>query len=299
MSFVLTLVASEKPLTAGHLALVQDNLATMAIGAAGIPDWLEPHKAADIPLVQKPNPQQIRTLRILLESDKIDLFVNPVQNRRKKLLLADMDSTIVVGETLDELAGEASGPSIQRRIADITDRAMRGEVDFAAALRERVSMLEGLPETALTRTRDNMRFSPGAKKLVATMRANGAVCVLVSGGFDFFTRYIAEQGGFNHHHGNKLEIRNGQLTGKVFDPILDKQSKMIFLRVHAQKQGLNPGDTMAIGDGSNDLPMLESAGLGIGYRPKPVLREALDNCILYGDLSAALYAQGYRQAEFA
>ncbi len=291
MSFILTLVASGKPLSAGHLALAADNLATLSIGTAGDPAWLDPHKAADIPLLQKPNHDQIHTLRILLEPDKIDVFVVPATNRRKKLLLADMDATIVVGETLDELAGQA-GPEIQKRIAAITERAMRGELDFEAALRERVAMLTDLPVETLGKTRAGMAFSPGAKELVATMRKHGATCVLVSGGFDFFTGWIAEQAGFHHHHANRFDIENHKLTGKVIDPVLDKQAKLSFLRQYAQELKIDQKDTLAIGDGSNDLPMLQAAGLGIGYRPKPLLRDTLDNCILHGDLTAALYAQG-------
>lgn len=295
MSFILTLVASEKPLSAGHLALVADNLATLSIGTAGDPAWLEPHKAADIPLVQKPNHDQIHTLRILLDSDKIDVFVVSAASRRKKLLLADMDATIVVGETLDELA-EQAGPEIQYRIAAITERAMRGELDFEAALRERVAMLKSLPEETLGKTRARMKFSPGAQELVATMRKHGATCVLVSGGFDFFTGWIAQQAGFHHHHANRFDIVNDRLTGKVLDPVLDKQAKLSFLKQYAQELRIDLNDTVAIGDGSNDLPMLQAAGLGIGYHPKPLLRDTLDNCIFHGDLTAALYAQGLKPA---
>lgn len=293
MSFILTLVASAKPLTAGHLALVRDNLATLSIGTAGDVAWLEPHKATDIPLVQKPNHDQIHTLRILLEADKIDVFVVPTANRQKKLLLADMDATIVVGETLDELAGQA-GPEIQRKIEAITERAMRGDLDFEAALRERVAMLKDLPVETLGKTRAGMKFSKGAQELVTTMRKHGAQCVLVSGGFDFFTGWIAQQAGFHHHHANRFNIVNGKLTGKVLDPVLDKQAKLAFLNHHAQELKIDLTETMAIGDGSNDLPMLQAAGLGIGYHPKPLLRDTLDNCILHGDLTAALYAQGLK-----
>jgi phosphoserine phosphatase len=297
MSFILTLVSSEKPLSAGHLALIGDNLAAMAVGAAGPPAWLAPHKAADLPLVQKPNHEQIRTLRILLEDDRVDLFINPAKGRQKKLLLADMDSTIIATETLDELAGQA-GPEIQSRIAALTERAMRGEIDFEATLRARVAMIAGLPESALEKTRAAAAFSPGAKTLVKIMREHGALCVLVSGGFTFFTGWVAKECGFQHHRANRFEIKDGKLTGKVIDPVLDKQAKLACLREYAEKLNIDLSETLAIGDGSNDLPMLEAAGLGIGYRPKPLLREALDNCILYGDLSAALYAQGFSGVHF-
>jgi phosphoserine phosphatase len=297
MSFVLTLVSAEKPLSAGHLALIEDNLSVMGVALNGPPAWLEPHKAADLPLAQRPNREQIRTLRILLEADRVDLFISAVAGRRKKLLLADMDSTIITTETLDELAGQA-GPAIKQEIAALTERAMRGEIDFEATLRARVAMLKGLPESALEETRAETEFSPGAKALIKTMRAQGATCVLVSGGFTFFTGWVAEECGFQHHHANRFEIKDGKLTGSVIDPILDKQAKLKYLNEYARKMNIDLSETFAIGDGSNDLPMLEAAGLGIGYRPKPLLREALDNCILYGDLTAALYAQGIPGAHF-
>lgn len=290
MEFVLTLVASSEDLQIIHLADIERYLDEHGIGV-GSPAWLAPHKAADLPLAQKPDRSQIEALRARLIPARIDLFIQPQADRRKKLLLADMDSTIVTTETLDELAVQAG---IGEEIAAITARAMRGELDFTAALRERVGRLKAMPVQALETVLAETRLTDGARTLVQTMAANDAHCVLVSGGFTFFTQAIAEQAGFHTHHGNRLEVEDGKLTGTVTPPILDKSAKLHYLHQYMSALGLTAAQTMAIGDGANDLPMLEAAGLGIGYHPKPALLDRLDNCILYGDLTAALYAQGYK-----
>lgn len=296
MPFILTLVASDKPLSAAHLAGVERFADLQGLNLTGDPAWLDPHKAADIPISDCLDQDQMGELRAAFQADRIDVFCSPSENRRKKLLIADMDSTIVTSETLDELADFAE---IKEEISAITARAMNGELDFAAALKQRVALLKGLPTDALKKTLSQIKISGGAKQLVKTMRNNGAVCVLVSGGFTFFTGAIAGQVGFSQHHGNILGVEGGALTGEVEEPILDKNSKLTFLRQYTQDLELNSTDTMAIGDGANDLPMLQSAALGIGYRPKPILEESLTNVILYGDLAAALYAQGYTKEEIA
>ena len=289
MEFVLTLIASETPLSTAHLAGIIRYLDSEGIALSRQPIWLKQHKAADLYLAFRPNRDQIRMIRDGLMEDRIDMIVNPVAGRRKKLVLADMDATIIQGETLDELAGFIGK---REETAAITELTMRGELDFTASLRERVALLKGLPESVLQTTYDSMELSPGAALLIGGMREKGAICVLVSGGFTFFTEAVAKAAGFHHHHGNVLHIENGHLTGTVADPVLDRDAKLAFLEHYLVTLDLRADEVMAIGDGSNDLLMLEMAGLGIGYHPKPLLIERLDNLILYGDLTAALYAQG-------
>lgn len=292
MSFILTLVASDKSLSAGHLAGIERFCDLNGLGQQGNPVWQKPHKAADLLITQKPDGAQIRELRTALMSDKVDLFVTSAAARQagpKKLLIADMDATMVAGETLDEIAAQAG---IGDHVAAITQRAMRGELDFEAALNERVGLLTGQPAALLDQVLAAMTLNDGARHLVQTMKKAGAVCILVSGGFTFFTGAVAELCGFDYHHGNSLELAGTQLTGKVIPPILDKNAKLKFLNHYVQQAGLNLADAVAIGDGANDLPMLEAAGLGIGFHPKPLVEQALDNNIIHGDLTAALYAQG-------
>jgi phosphoserine phosphatase len=213
---------------------------------------------------------------------------------RKRLLLADMDSTIVTTETLDELAAFAG---LKDKVAAITARAMNGELDFKAALRERVGMLAGLPVSALEATWAETRLMPGAEALVRTMRAHGAHCALVSGGFTFFTGRVAERVGFHAHFSNTLEIAEGRLTGKVAEPILDKDAKLATLKRLAAELGLPLSAALTVGDGANDLPMLQSAGLGVAFRAKPVVAAAARARVEHADLRALLYAQGYRATE--
>ncbi|MCB9988034.1 MAG: phosphoserine phosphatase SerB [Rhodospirillales bacterium] len=294
MSFILTLVASKKPLSAGHLAGIGRYCDSQGLGLRGDPVWQEQHKAADILLSNKPGTDQIAALRDALATDKIDLFITAAADRRrgaKKLLICDMDATIVAGETLDEVAAQAG---IGEKIAAITARAMRGELDFKEALDERIGLLKGQPNSLLETVLSETKLNPGAQKLVSTMTKAGATCVLVSGGFTFFTGAIAEKCGFHHHHGNILDITDGKLAGTVTPPILDKNAKLNFLQHYTEELGIDRADTLAIGDGANDLPMLEHAGLGIGYRPKPLVSQSLPGCIIHGDLTAALYAQGLK-----
>ena len=293
MPLVLVLVGSSIPLSISHIALVEETLENQKIVRMGAPMWIEQHKAAQMVIANKPNPDQIRELRGRLNQYRVDIFFVPADNRRKKLLMADMDSTIVTSETLDDIAAKAG---LGEQVKPITERAMRGELDFEAALRERVSLLAGQPETLLHDVLAETELSLGAEALTATMRHMDAHCVLVSGGFTFFTSVIAARAGFDHHHGNTLEIEDGKLSGKVIPPVLGKDAKLDFLREYRKRYELEPDDVIAVGDGANDLPMLLEAGLGVGYKPKPLLLEAFDNCIIYGDLSALLYIQGYKMA---
>ena len=296
MSAILTLVASDtkNPLATGHFKETAKIAKFYNLEISGKPEWLEGDKAADIVLSEKPNSAYIQHLRETLDQDAIDLFITEPGNRRKKLLLADMDSTIVAEETLDELAAFAG---LKDQVADITAKAMNGELDFHGAIRERVALLKGLSTDALDKTLETTMINPGAKVLVQTMRAHGATCVLVSGGFTFFTKAVGEKVGFDFNHGNTLGIEGDELTGEVVEPILDKFAKVEFLDQYCNDLSLNPADCMTIGDGANDLPMLKKAGLGIGYYAKPSVASELTNTIRFGDLSAPLYAQGYSEKE--
>jgi phosphoserine phosphatase len=291
MDFTAVLVAADQNLSAGHLADFQALAEKNGIMVTGAPDWLDTHKAADIPLAQNIDLEIMQALRAHFDSEKIDVFCTRTSGRKREMLIADMDSTIVTSETLDELAGEAG---LKGKISAITEKAMRGELDFIGALKERVSLLEGLPRDALQRTLDSTEISPGAETMVKTMRDNGAFCALVSGGFTFFTGSIAARLGFTAHHGNVLEIKDDKLTGKVQEPILDKNAKLNYLKLYCDELDIHISNTVAIGDGANDLPMLAAAGLGIGYHPKPILEEQLLNCIRHTDLTSVLYIQGYK-----
>ncbi|MEM9468562.1 MAG: phosphoserine phosphatase SerB [Pseudomonadota bacterium] len=291
MDFILTLVSSSSPLSAGHLSKIESFLEEKAVLVTDKPEWLKEHKAATLPIAESLTLSQMHVLQSFLEADKIDVFCTPFENRQKKLLLADMDSTIVTTETLDELADFVG---LKDKVADITTRAMRGELDYQESLRERVHLLKDLPADKMQETLEQTELTAGAKTLVQTMRGNGGAAILVSSGFTFFTEAIADQCGFAGHHGNILGIQDGKLDGSVVEPILDKDSKLAYLEGYKDRLSLNYENIVAIGDGSNDLPMLSAAGLGIGFHPKPVLRENLLNCILHGDLTAVLYAQGYK-----
>jgi phosphoserine phosphatase len=291
MSFILTLVNTQKALTISHVELAFGFIEGAHIGLAGKPFWLDKHTACDIPIDNCFTLPQIKSLRALFDAHQIDVFCTPAQGRRKKLLLADMDATMVVGETLDDLAAHAG---IEDQIAAITKRAMAGELDFKSALQERVGLLKGLPVRAIEETLAKMVYAPAAKDMVQMMRGSGAMCVLVSGGFTQFTQKTADDLGFHAHHGNTLIIENDHLSGVVADPILDKNAKENFLKDYAAKHGIDLRETLTLGDGANDLPMLLAAGLGIGYHPKPLLEETLLNVIRHSDHRAVLYAQGFQ-----
>ena len=233
-------------------------------------------------------------VRAALDSAPIDAIATAAKHRRKRLLVADMDSTIVTGETLDELADFAG---LKERIAAITARAMNGELDFKAALRERVAMLRGLPVGALERTWQRVHLTAGARELVATMRAGGSYTALVSGGFSFFTARVAAACGFDMHRSNVLLDDGAALTGRVAEPILDRDTKLHTLTSLAVEHGLDLATTLAVGDGANDLDMLRSAGLGVAFRAKPIVAAAAQARVDYANLRALLFVQGYRSEE--
>lgn len=229
----------------------------------------------------------------------IDLNVVPAHNRGKRLLIADMESTIIQQEMLDEL-GDAIGA--RAHIEDITARAMRGELDFEAALDARVGLLAGLDAGVLEAMKARITLMPGAQTLVATMKAQGATCALVSGGFTVFTAHVAALLGFDTHRANVLEIADGKLTGRVRRPILGREAKLAALRELAAQLSLNPADVLAVGDGANDLAMLGAAGLGVAFRAKPMVQEAaaamLNGAVVtHGDLTALLALQGYAESD--
>ena len=229
--------------------------------------------------------------RRALERQAVDFCVQPAEGRRKRLLVADMDSTIIGCECLDELADFAG---LKQEIAAITARAMAGEIAFEGALRERVARLKGLDMDALRRTYDErVRLTPGARSLVQTMSAHGARCVLVSGGFDYFTAKVARAAGFADHRANRLLDDGSRLTGHVAEPILGRAAKLSALREEAEALGVGLAETLAVGDGANDLAMIEAAGLGVAYRAKPVVAALADAAIDHCDLTALLYFQGY------
>jgi phosphoserine phosphatase len=252
---------------------------------------LSPGEAADIPLTTAPD---IDALRDVIEDAPIDAIATTDEHRRKRLLVADMDSTIVTGETLDELADFAG---LKQKIAAITARAMNGELDFKAALRERVAMLRGLPLDALERTWERVRLTGGAHELVATMRAHGAYTALVSGGFSFFTSRVAALCGFDMHRSNRLLDDGNALTGDVGEPILDRDTKLAMLTKLAAERALPLTATLAVGDGANDLDMLRAAGLGVAFHAKPVVAAGARARVDHANLRALLFAQGYHAGE--
>ncbi len=232
----------------------------------------------------------------LLHSLEADWYIQKANGRRKKLLLADMDSTIITVECIDELADFAG---IKAKVSVITEAAMRGQLDFSEALRERVALLRGLDETMLNTCYDTrVTLTPGAKDLIGTMTANGGYTALVSGGFTYFTGRVADEVGFDLHRANVLEIENGKLTGMVVPPICDANTKLATLKGLKDKRGLKTTDIIAVGDGANDIPMIQAAGLGIAYHAHPMAEIAADTSIKHSDLTALLFFQGYKRNEF-
>lgn len=261
-------------------------------GLGGAPVFLSPGFAFDLPVE---NGAALVAARNLAGNAPLDINLLATGNRRKKLLVADMDSTIINVECLDELADMAG---LKPQIAAITERAMRGELEFEAALRERVGMLKGLELSALQRAYDaRVRLNPGAKNLLATMRAHGAHTMLVSGGFGFFTKRVAEAAGFHEERGNILLDDGASLTGKVGEPILGRAAKLEALESGAKSLGIDLSQTLAVGDGANDLAMIQAAGMGVAYHAKPVVAAAAGAAIQHNDLTALLYLQGYSDSE--
>jgi phosphoserine phosphatase len=281
---------------------VERSVAAIGPGSLGSTRWLAPGEAWEATFVAA-NPATATALRDAVRAalDDLAVDVNVVlaepDDRRRRLLVADMESTIIEQECLDELAERVG---LRPRIAAITERAMRGELDFEAAIKERVGLLAGLDATVLQDVYDTrVTLMPGAATLVRTMTRDGAFCALVSGGFTFFTDRIAARLGFADSQANRLEITAGKLTGRVVEPILGSEAKLAALERYSARLGLMATAAMAVGDGANDLAMIEAAGLGVAYRAKPILAEEAAVVIRHGDLTALLYLQGYAASDFA
>lgn len=257
--------------------------------------WLEPGVAAEFAVAAMPANRW--DVWQGLQGMGVDLVVQKAEGRQKKLLIADMDSTIIQQECIDELADEAG---VGAHVAGITARAMNGELDFEEALRERVGLLAGLPESVIAQViRDRITLMPGGAVLLATMKAQGAYAALVSGGFTAFTGAIAARLGFDENRANTLLVEGGVLTGKVADPILGRAAKVAALQEIAARLGISVSDAMAVGDGANDLGMLGLAGAGVALHAKPSVAAQCDLRVNHGDLTALLYMQGYAREEFA
>jgi phosphoserine phosphatase len=279
-----------------HRARTAEQMMRESGARTGAIDWLAHDIACDIPFAGIAPDAAAQAARRGLDGAPLDLAVQPAAGRRKALLVADMESTIIAQEMVDELA-ETFG--LGEQVAAITARSMSGELEFEAALTTRVALLAGLPQAAIDEVATRITLNPGARTLVGTMRAAGAYTALVSGGFTVFTRQVREACGFDEDRANGLLVDAGRLTGLVAQPILGRRAKLEALKEIANARGLAVSAALAVGDGANDADMLARAGLGVGYRPKAPARAAADVAIDHGDLTALLYLQGYRAAEFA
>jgi len=285
------LIASEG-LSAADISAARDRLSEGGCKPVAW-EWLDDHAAADIAFAQAPEIARAALEGIFMG---IDVVVQPNHRRQKALLVADMDSTMITVECIDELADYAG---IKPQIAAVTEAAMRGELDFEAALDARVALLKGLDEAVIARClAERVTIMPGAKTLIRTMKARGAATILVSGGFTRFAEPVAAEIGFDRAIANVLEVADGKLTGTVAKPIVGSDTKLQTLRKAGAERDLSPGMTMAVGDGANDLAMIKAAGLGVAYHAKPMVAAAAAARIDHNDLSALLYAQGIPRSEW-
>jgi phosphoserine phosphatase len=286
--FIATLIAATLP--KGEVAAARDRLD--AAGCLPVAEmWVEDGEACDVQFGR-----DLAAARAALEGQGYDVVVQPAEHRRKKLIVADMDSTMITVECIDELADYAG---IKAEVALVTEAAMRGEMDFGQALDARVALLEGMDEAVIDRClAERVKIMPGARALIRTMRSHGATAILVSGGFTRFAEPVAQQIGFDRAIANVLELADSKLTGTVTKPIVDAATKLATLSEAMLQLGLAHEETLAVGDGANDLAMIKQAGLGVAYHAKPVVAEAAGARIDHGDLSALLFAQGYARKDW-
>ncbi|MBS0480490.1 MAG: phosphoserine phosphatase SerB [Proteobacteria bacterium] len=286
--FIATLIAARLP--KGEVAAARDCLdAAGCLPAAEV--WVEDGEACDLQFGR-----DMAAARAALEGQGYDAVVQPAEYRRKKLIVADMDSTMITVECIDELADYAG---IKAEIALVTEAAMRGEMDFGQALDARVALLKGMDQGIIDRClAERVKIMPGACELVRTMRANGAAAILVSGGFTRFAEPVAREIAFDRAIANVLEVTDGKLTGAVKKPIVDSATKLATLSEAMLDLSLSPEETLAVGDGANDLAMITQAGLGVAYHAKPVVAEAAGARIDHGDLTTLLFAQGYARKDW-
>lgn len=290
MTHHLTLIASDRPLNPAWTATI------FADHLAGPVTWLRPDYAARAPLPHALNPNQMAALRARAAPHRVDVFCTKTPRAPYRLMLADMDSTMIIGETLDDLSGLVG---VRDQVAPLTAAAMNGSMDYRAATIQRLALLRGTGPAILNQVRDDIRYAPGGATLVATLRAQGVKTVLVSGGFTLFVGPAARALGFDDYYGNTLDLdATGTVTGQIRDPLVHHARKREILLEISTALGTGPDQAMAIGDGANDVPMIETAGLGVGYHPKPIVAEKIPNLLLYGDLTALLYAGGYNYDQF-
>lgn len=294
MSLVATLICN--PANPALDSTIVDGISAI-LPNAGPAQWLWDEVAIDIPFdSDEPHAAIADRLRAARGDLPIDVVVQPTANRRKKLFLADMDSTMIGQECIDELADFAG---LKAHVAGITERAMRGEIEFEPALRERVALLKDLDIKVIDEVlKTRITLTPGGRDLVATMRANGAYTCLVSGGFTLFTSAVAAMVGFQENRANELLVADGKLTGQVQKPILGRAAKLATLVDLKEAFDIDDIDTLVVGDGANDLAMIERAGMGVAYHAKPAVAAAAHARIDFGDLTALLYMQGYKRSEF-
>ena len=260
------------------------------------PCWLAEEEACELVLDGAPRAEALAEVRRLVDDHQVDLCVVPATDRAKRLLISDMDSTVITVECIDELADLLG---IKNEVAAITRRTMNGELDFEAALAARVALLAGLPESVLEEVyRERVQLMPGARTLVRTMRARGALTALVSGGFAPLVDRVAREVGFDVAQANRLELADGRLTGRLLEPVRGAQDKLALLERLRAEHGLRPEQTLAVGDGANDLPMLGAAGLGVAFHPHPAVAKAARVIVRHGDLTALLYLQGIARKDF-